>query len=173
MWNIQLPFRKKLSIWALMAMGLVCTACSAVRAKSLDAKAKDLACKSPFHGTIGRFANHVLQPDEYGIVAIWAITELCLGIIATNLGLSRSIYYYFFKRSEMSTQRSSQRPTYGYGGRSRDGYAQHSDFPNSSHTGTSKIERRENSTARSEDSDIPLKPVSGIEKTTKIEMHVQ
>ncbi|KAJ4368026.1 hypothetical protein N0V83_006381 [Neocucurbitaria cava] len=163
MWNIQLPFRKKLSISVLMGLGLVCTACSAVRAKSLDAKAQDLAY-------------------EYGIVAIWAITELCLGIIATNLGLSRSMYYYFSKRAEMSTQRSSGRPTYAYGGRSRDGYAVHPDFPlnpnlkmssGKSSGKSSKNERREHSTARSEDSDIPLKPVAGIEKTTKIEMHVR
>ncbi|CAO2654585.1 Nn.00g113180.m01.CDS01 [Neocucurbitaria sp. VM-36] len=155
MWNIQLPFRKKMSIWALMAIGLVCTACSAVRAKSLNAKAQDLAY-------------------EYGIVAIWAITELCLGIVATNAALSRSIYYCLFKSSEISTQHSSQRPTYAYSGRSRDGYAQHPDFPpRSDLSETSKIERRELSTARSEDSDIPLKPVSGIEKTAKIEMHVQ
>jgi hypothetical protein len=54
MWKIQLPFRKKLSIWVLMAMGLVCTACSAVRAKTLNSKSKDIAY-------------------EYSIVAIWAM----------------------------------------------------------------------------------------------------
>lgn len=54
MWNVQLPFRKKVSIWALMAMGIVCTVCSAVRAKSLNSKAKDIAY-------------------EYSIVAIWAM----------------------------------------------------------------------------------------------------
>lgn len=46
MWNVQLPLKKKASICALMAMGLVCTACSAIRAKSLNAKSKDLACES-------------------------------------------------------------------------------------------------------------------------------
>ncbi|KAF1841240.1 uncharacterized protein K460DRAFT_421046 [Cucurbitaria berberidis CBS 394.84] len=158
MWNVQLPFRKKVSIWVLMAMGLICTACSAVRAKSLDAKAKDLAY-------------------EYGIVAIWAITELCLGIIATNLGLSRSMFYYFFRRADLTTNDSSQRPSYNvYGSRSRNGYAQHPDL-NSNISRMSKSDRRETSTAgsetRSEDSDIPLKPMAGIEKTTKIEMHVQ
>ena len=82
------------------------------------------------------------------------------------------MFYYFFRPSEMTTE-PSQRPTYQYGSRSRSGYSQHPDLVNSNFSQTSKIERRENSTARSEDSDIPLKPIAGIEKTTKIEMHVQ
>lgn len=62
MWNVQIPLQKKISICGLMAMGLVyepntplwvthmlimsrCTACSAVRVKSLRAKAKDIVCE--------------------------------------------------------------------------------------------------------------------------------
>jgi len=56
MWKIQMPLQKKISIWCLMAMGLVCTACSTVRAKSLNSKTQDIAY-------------------EYAIVAIWAVTE--------------------------------------------------------------------------------------------------
>jgi len=142
MWNVQLPFRKKFSIWALMAMGLVCTACSAVRAKSLNSKARDIAY-------------------EYSIVAIWAMAEISLGIIATNLALSRSTYYYFFKREQDS--RVSAHP-HSYGSRSRSAYARQLE-----QSYTTRIERRDTARARSEDSDVPLKLV--IHKTT--EVHVQ
>ncbi|KAF2827953.1 hypothetical protein CC86DRAFT_320414 [Ophiobolus disseminans] len=139
MWNVQLPFRKKASIWALMAMGLVCTACSAVRAKSLNSKAKDIAY-------------------EYSVVAIWAMAEICLGIIATNLALSRSMYYYFFKHDQNT--RPSTHP-YPYGSHSHGPYTGHAE-----QSYTTKIERRDTSIARSEDSDVPLKPI--IHKTTEI-----
>jgi hypothetical protein len=139
MWNVQLPLRKKISIWILMGMGLVCTACSAVRAKSLNSKTQDIAY-------------------EYAIVAFWGNTELCLGIIATNLALSRAMYYYFFKHDQYSG--TSTHPQ-SYGSRSRGA------FPGpSQQTYPTRFERRETSRPRSEDSDVPLKPV--IQKTTEI-----
>jgi hypothetical protein len=165
MWNVQLPFRKKLSIWALMAMGLVCTACSAVRAKSLNAKAKDLACEYLSFWYIHTLINNL---DEYSIVVIWAMAELCLGIIATNLGLSRSIYFYIFQRDSLSNGSKSNHP-HMYGSRSRGGYSEQRDFVIPNFSQSSKSDRRP-SVARSEDSEVPLKL---IKKTTKIEMRVQ
>jgi hypothetical protein len=100
------------------------------------------------------------------------MTELCLGIV-TNLALSRSFYYYYFKRNEASTQNVSQPgQRYACGSRSRSGYSQHPDtsIPRFSQTGTAG--KRDLSTARSEASDIPLKPIQGIEKTTEIEMRI-
>lgn len=45
MWNLQLPLRTKVSVSAPMAVGLMCTACSGVRARSPNSKTKDIACK--------------------------------------------------------------------------------------------------------------------------------
>lgn len=59
-----------------MSLGLIATACGIVRASSLGTTVTDLSF-------------------DYCIAAIWGNTELHLGIIATNLSLSRSIYGYF------------------------------------------------------------------------------
>jgi hypothetical protein len=64
--NIQMPLQKKISICYLMAMGLVCTACSAVRAKSLNSKTQDIAY-------------------EYAIVGIWAVTEYVISVCELHL----------------------------------------------------------------------------------------
>lgn len=66
----------KLAVCGLMSLGLVATATAIVRASSLGTKTTDLSY-------------------DYCIAAIWANTELHLGIIVTNLSLSRSIYGYF------------------------------------------------------------------------------
>jgi hypothetical protein len=114
------------------------------------------------------------EVDEYSIVAIWAMAELCLGIIATNLALSRFVYHYYFNRDDGSRQNNSQKQSYAYGSRSRSGYTQHPVPPTSNlpFPRPAKAERRETRTAGSEDSDVPLKPIRGIEKTTEIDMRV-
>ena len=81
--KVQLPLRTQLSISGLMGLGLVCTACSVVRATSLHPKTKDMAY-------------------QYSIIAIWGMAEVCIGIIATNFALSRSTYYYFAGREHDS-----------------------------------------------------------------------
>ena len=78
------------------------------------------------------------------------MTELCLGIIATNLALSRSVYHYYF----------GNKPP----------------FPNNS--GPSHVywrpaerESRSSSMTNNGASDIPLKTAAGVEGITEIEMH--
>lgn len=83
-----------------MSLGLVATACAIVRATSLNILVTDMSY-------------------DYCIASIWASTELHLGIIATNLSLSRSISRYFFRRdifSSSSTQDTKvESGSWGYG----------------------------------------------------------
>ncbi len=67
----------KIALWGLMSLGLTATACAIVRATNLTMRVTDMSY-------------------EYCITSTWASTELNLGIIATNLSLSRSIYRFFF-----------------------------------------------------------------------------
>jgi hypothetical protein len=87
--------------------------------------------------------------------------EISLGIIATNLGLSRSMYYYLFKK-EQDTRVSSH--PHSYGSRSRSGPTGRIE-----QSLAMQSERRGSSAARSQDSDMPLKPV--IHKRTEISIH--
>ncbi|THW54959.1 hypothetical protein D6D20_09836 [Aureobasidium pullulans] len=87
-WNVRIPWSTKAAVCGLMSMGLVATICSAIRAASLGTTTDDLSY-------------------AYCIAAIWANTELFLGIIAANLALSRSIYKYFTERAKTLTSNAS------------------------------------------------------------------
>lgn len=78
----------KFAVCGLMALGLIATAAAIVRASSLGIRVTDLSY-------------------DYCIAAIWANTELHLGIIATNLSLARSIYGYFTGRVTTSLNSTS------------------------------------------------------------------
>ncbi|KAF4473325.1 integral membrane [Fusarium agapanthi] len=71
-WNTSLPFKTKISVWALMSLGLVATGFGIARAASLGVVTSDLS-------------------------SIWSNLELYLGIVGANLALSRSIFSYFFR----------------------------------------------------------------------------
>ncbi|KAF4444246.1 integral membrane [Fusarium acutatum] len=62
----------KISVWALMSLGLVATGFGIARATSLGVVTSDLS-------------------------SIWSNLELYLGIVGANLALSRSIFAYFFR----------------------------------------------------------------------------
>lgn len=99
-------------------------------------------------------------------------TELCLGIVATNLGLSRSIYHYFIKLDDTSTHLTFYRQDCVGGSCARGGYVGQQDLVHKRFSRISEMEMRESSRARSEDSDISLKPVAGVDTATAIIMHV-
>ncbi|KAG8672736.1 hypothetical protein FPOAC2_06139 [Fusarium poae] len=90
-WSVKLPTKTKLSVWALMSLGLVATGFGIARASSLGVITSDLSW-------------------VYAITAIWSNLELYLGIVGANLALGRSIYGYFFKDRSHSQVGSS----YGY-----------------------------------------------------------
>ena len=91
-------------------------------------------------------------------------TELSLGVIAPNLALSRSIYHQFIKRdSGAAKAKGSHQHKYSYGSRSRSAYSKRQSARTHPTQG-----KRSSSAARSEDSEIPLRPV--IEKT--VEVHI-
>ncbi|KAF5697526.1 hypothetical protein FMUND_15383 [Fusarium mundagurra] len=71
-WNTSLPLKTKISVWALMSLGLVATGFGIARATSLGVVTSDLS-------------------------SIWSNLELYLGIVGANLALSRSIFAYFFR----------------------------------------------------------------------------
>ncbi|KAF5649885.1 integral membrane protein [Fusarium sp. NRRL 25303] len=77
-WNTSLPLKTKISVWALMSLGLVATGFGIARATSLGVVTSDLSW-------------------VYAITAIWSNLELYLGIVGANLALSRSIFAYFFR----------------------------------------------------------------------------
>ncbi|KAF5239344.1 hypothetical protein FANTH_10003 [Fusarium anthophilum] len=77
-WNTSLPLKTKISVWALMSLGLVATGFGIARAASLGVVTSDLSW-------------------VYAITAIWSNLELYLGIVGANLALSRSIFAYFFR----------------------------------------------------------------------------
>lgn len=91
-WSIKLPMKTKISVWALMSLGLVATGFGIGRASSLGVVTSDLSW-------------------VYAITAIWSNLELYLGIVGANLALGRSMYGYFFKERDHSKVGSS----YGYG----------------------------------------------------------
>ncbi|CAG8972395.1 hypothetical protein HYALB_00007147 [Hymenoscyphus albidus] len=83
LWNVKIKLNLKIAVSCLMSLGLIATICAVVRATSLGTVVTDLSY-------------------DYCIAAIWANTELHLGIIATNLSLSRSIYAYYSGRESMN-----------------------------------------------------------------------
>uniref|UniRef100_A0A0D2YA44 Uncharacterized protein n=1 Tax=Fusarium oxysporum (strain Fo5176) TaxID=660025 RepID=A0A0D2YA44_FUSOF len=70
--RVSLPLKTKISVWALMSLGLVATGFGIARAASLGVVTSDLS-------------------------SIWSNLELYLGIVGANLALSRSIFAYFFR----------------------------------------------------------------------------
>ncbi|KAM0350618.1 hypothetical protein ACHAPU_003104 [Fusarium lateritium] len=81
-WSISLPLKTKISVWALMSLGLIATGFGIARAASLGTITSDLSW-------------------VYAITAIWSNLELYLGIVGANLALSRSMFAYFFRESTM------------------------------------------------------------------------
>jgi hypothetical protein len=139
--------KTKLGVCCLMSLGLIATAVAIVRASSLGIKTADLSY-------------------DYCIAAIWANTELHLGIIATNLALSRMIWGFFVGASTtLST--NARTPRYGTGSHlsrnTRHGYTKSSDF--SPYTnGVSETQISVDNASRT--SQIPLDPI--IKKTTSV-----
>jgi hypothetical protein len=145
LWNVKITLKTKIGICGLMSLGLIATAVAVVRASSLGTATADLSY-------------------DYAIAAIWANTELHLGIIATNLALSRMIWGYIRGGTKSMSSNNPQR--YGTGSdasRSRAGYIK------SSHRSVYQddcLETRASFDNQSQTSHIPLDPV--IKKTTTV-----
>jgi hypothetical protein len=105
---VKITLKTKIGVCFLMSLGLIATAVAIIRASSLGIKTADLSY-------------------DYCIAAIWANTELHLGIIATNLALSRMMWSHFFG----STLPHTHTPRYGTGSglsrNTRNGYTKSSD----------------------------------------------
>ena len=133
-----------------MCMGLIATAVAIVRASSLGTKTADLSY-------------------DYCIAAIWANTELHIGIIATNLSLSRMIWAFFLGGTRSLTSRShskstSSGPRYGTGTRlSRNGYLKSNDRSPYGNTGSADDEESVDNLTHGP---IPLDPI--IQKRTDV-----
>jgi hypothetical protein len=129
-----------------MSLGLIATAIAIVRASSLGIKTADLSY-------------------DYCIAAIWANTELHLGIIATNLALSRMIWA-FFVGGTTSPSSNAQTARYGTGSHlsrtGRNGYTKSSDRSPYTKDGSERISDDNLSQA----SQIPLDPI--IKRTTSV-----
>ncbi|KAI8931653.1 hypothetical protein NX059_011302 [Plenodomus lindquistii] len=143
LWKVKISKPTKLGVCCLMSLGLIATAVALVRASSLGTKTADLSY-------------------DYCIAAIWANTELHLGIIATNLALSRMIWA--FLRGAPNSHPTRSTPQYASG--SRAGYIQ-----SSNNRSRYDKDGLSNNTRRSEDnasqqSQIPLDPV--IKRTMSV-----
>lgn len=141
-WNVRLPFKTKLSVWALMSLGLVATGFGVARAASLGIVTSDLSW-------------------VYAITAIWSNLELYLGIVGANLALGRSMFLFFF-RDGKSQNGSSYVATGSNAAYINSGYR----LDNTNKTTTFVRSNRAPSPSRSDNSDIPLEP--GIQKRTEI-----
>jgi hypothetical protein len=145
LWNVKITLRAKIGICGLMSLGLIATAVAIVRASSLGIKTADLSY-------------------DYAIAAIWANTELHLGIIATNLALSRMIWGFF--RGGTKPILSNNTPRNGTGShmsRTRPGHGK------SSHRRVYKdacLETRGSFDAQSYASQISLDPI--MKKETNV-----
>lgn len=130
-----------------MSLGLIATIVAIVRASSLGIKTADLSY-------------------DYAIAAIWANTELHLGIIATNLALSRMIWGYFVGNTS-NTSSHMQTPRYGTGSHlsrgTRNGYHKSSDRSPYKEGG---LDTRVSVDNVSQTSQIPLDPI--IKRTTSV-----
>ncbi|KAJ0161542.1 hypothetical protein CTA2_6049 [Colletotrichum tanaceti] len=149
-WQVRIKLSTKLSVGGLMSLGLIfgrATGFGIARASSLDLKTTDLSY-------------------VYAVTAIWSNLELYLGIIAGNLALSRSMWFYFFGEKPAPTYPSA------YGNSShpsrsaayRHGSRLHGENADAMDTYI-RSERRP-SVSKSDHSDIPLEP--GIQKRTDI-----
>ncbi|ENH72209.1 hypothetical protein FOC1_g10006584 [Fusarium oxysporum f. sp. cubense race 1] len=134
-----LPLKTKISVWALMSLGLVATGFGIARAASLGVVTSDLSW-------------------VYAITAIWSNLELYLGIVGANLALSRSIFAYFFR--EGGTTKGSS-----YGGMPRSTSASRNlRVPNSSgfRSGQSRLQSRD------QDSEISLVQTTTKKQPTRV-----
>ncbi|KAH7153543.1 hypothetical protein EDB81DRAFT_932142 [Dactylonectria macrodidyma] len=141
-WKVRIPFTTKLSVWALMSLGLVATGFGIARAASLGIVTSDLSW-------------------VYAITAIWSNLELYLGIIGANLALGRSMFLYFF-RGGQSNNNSSYIVSGSNAAYINSGYRDDS----TNNTQTFVRSNRPPSPSQSDNSDIPLEP--GIQKRTDI-----
>ena len=145
LWNVKITLKTKIGICGLMSLGLIATAVAIVRASSLGIATADLSY-------------------DYAIAAIWANTELHIGIIATNLALSRMIWVFI--KGGTKSNSSTNPPRYGTGSqssRSRAGYVK------SSHRSEDRddcLETRASFDNQSQASHIPLDPI--IKETTTV-----
>ena len=145
LWNVKITLRTKIGVCGLMSLGLIATAVAIVRASSLGIKTADLSY-------------------DYCIAAIWANTELHLGIIATNLALSRMIWAFI--RGGTKSLSSSNTPRYGTRSNlsaGRNGYIKSEDRSPYKKEGQDTRGSLDN---LSQASHIPLDPI--IKKTTSV-----
>ncbi|KAL5118878.1 hypothetical protein ACEQ8H_003201 [Pleosporales sp. CAS-2024a] len=109
LWKVKITQSTKMGVCFLMSLGLIATAVAIVRASSLGTKSIDLSY-------------------DYCIAAIWANTELHLGIIATNLALGRMMWSHFTDRRSATSPDDAQHtpPQYSSNGfssrKARKGY---------------------------------------------------
>lgn len=139
-----MSFKVKCGVCGLMSLGLIATAVAIVRASSLGIKTADLSY-------------------DYAIAAIWANTELHLGIIATNLALSRMIWALFMgDKTTLSTNNTRKYGTGSELSRSKRGYIRSADGPYAK----DELDMRASFDNHSQASQIPLDPI--IKRTTDI-----
>ncbi|KAL1853549.1 hypothetical protein VTK73DRAFT_8999 [Phialemonium thermophilum] len=89
LWKTSMPRGRKLMIWGLMSLGLLATGFGIARALSLRLHTNDITW-------------------DYCITTIWSNLELLVGITATNLSLSRSMWAFLrarFRRRRHSRNR--------------------------------------------------------------------
>ncbi|EAT78163.2 hypothetical protein SNOG_14292 [Parastagonospora nodorum SN15] len=148
LWKIKIDLKTKIGVCGLMSLGLIATAVAIVRASSLGIKTADLSY-------------------DYCLAAIWANTELHLGIIATNLALSRMIWG-FFVGGRTTTLSNTKTPRYGTGSHlsrnTKNGYVRSGD--RSPYHTKDGIETRSSEDNLSQASQIPLDPI--IKRTTSV-----
>ncbi|KAJ5020135.1 hypothetical protein K4K57_003548 [Colletotrichum sp. SAR 10_99] len=147
-WQVRIPLTTKISVGGLMSLGLIATGFGIARAASLGLVTNDLSY-------------------VYAVTAIWSNLELYLGIIAGNLALSRSIFFYFFGEKQPQSHPS------GYASNSYANSQTRSAYLNSRLRGDNagpggtdtyiRSERRPS--VKSDHSEIPLEP--GIQKRTE------
>jgi len=148
LWKVKMTLKTKLGVCGLMSMGLIATAVAIVRASSLGIKTADLSY-------------------DYCIAAIWANTELHLGIIATNLALSRMIWAVITGDKTSLASTNTQR--YGTGSqlsRNNRGYIKSVDPYLKD-----ELDERNSDDNQSQASQIPLDPI--IKRTTSIHISSQ
>jgi hypothetical protein len=144
LYDIKIALKDKIGICGLMSMGLVATAAAIVRASSLGTKTVDLSY-------------------DYCIAAIWANTELHLGIIATNLALGRMIWKFFAGGARLPISETSRYGAPSTLGKSRSEYTRNEDRRPTQNRREDPTRSLEN---LSQESQIPLE--SMIKKTTRV-----
>jgi hypothetical protein len=151
LWKVKITMKTKIGVCFLMSLGLIATAVAIIRASSLGIKTADLSY-------------------DYCIAAIWANTELHLGIIATNLALSRMIWSFFMGKSTLRTSSNARTPRYGTGShlsRNTHGYTKSSDrSPYNDNEDIMETRVSVDNTSRT--SQIPLDPI--IKRTTSVQI---